>query len=203
MKSGKIFLSGIACLTLMNIGAGPATQPADGVDAPVPMAVLPEEYSVLRDRNVFGTPKNHGGAQAASGPESGFVLKGVVQAGGGFTAFIEELASKQVKQVVAGDAIVRGKIKTIDLETVEYEASGSSRKIEVGQDFNGQTPPPPPPPPPAVPAGQPAGPVPAGAPGQAGPVQMHRGHSMNGMNGNEQPAPPQDGPPNQDGVPGQ
>jgi hypothetical protein len=96
------------------------------------------------------------------------IFKGVVQAGADFTAFIENEAAKQVIQAVVGDAVARGRIKSIDLDAIVYEVGGDSRRIEVGQNLNGEVVAPPatqpsPAPPPDVqaPPGPPDG---AGAP---------------------------------------
>ena len=182
MISGKIRLLARLAMAAMLLGAGPTTQPAENADAPVPMAALPEEFAILQTRNVFGTLKNHSGSQAAGGPDAGFVLKGVVLAGAGYTAFVEELASKQVRPLVVGDTVSRGKIKSIDIDTIEYEVSGSAHRIEVGQDLNGRTPPPSPPPPPTAPQGGGKGNAPPGqpsAPAEGGPGQQGPPPQMN------------------------
>jgi hypothetical protein len=140
---------------------GAATQPADSV-------LLPGDYAVLESRNPFG--RGHGHGARAGGPDATFVFEGTIQSGNGFTAFVENMAAKSVIQVAVGDAVARGRVKSIDLDALEYEVAGNNRRIEVGQNLNGETPPPPPPP-----ASKPTAPP---MPGPGGPQQMPPGMPM-------------------------
>jgi hypothetical protein len=63
--------------------------------------------------------------------------------------------------VAAGEAIARGKVKTITLDSIEYEAAGGgAKRIAVGQNLMGVVVPP-------TPTSKPAGP-PGAVPGQPG-----------------------------------
>jgi hypothetical protein len=195
------FIARILLVAAMLGGGGiafalpPTTQPSGSSDPSIPTPKLPVEFSILQSRNVFGSPKSHGAAQAPGGPEAGYVLKGVVQAPGGFVAFVEEVAAKQVRQLAAGDVLARGKIKSINIETIEYETDGVAHRIEVGQDLNGQTPPPPPTAPAAAPQpGADAGASP-GPPGSPQPGGSPPGRPNNRRHG--PPSPPANGPPQQ------
>jgi len=146
--------------------AGASSRPAT-INLPADGSSLPAEFAILQTHNAFapGTAQGHG---RSGGPEATLIFKGVVQAGADFTAFIENQAAKQVTQAMVGDAVARGRIKSIDLDAIVYEVGGDSRRIEVGQNLNGEvvappaTQPSPSAPPPDVQA-------PAGPPDGAGP----------------------------------
>jgi len=137
---------------------------------------------VLQTRNIFKHgPSKPGGPGAPGGPEASFVLKGIVEAEAKFTAFIEDKNARHVTPVGIGGAIALGKIKSINLDAIEYEAAaGGTRRIEVGRNLMGEVVPPTPP------TSKPAAPGPGG-PGQPG-----------------QPGggPPQPGQPGRPGRPG-
>lgn len=143
---------------------GPATQPAKVA------SVLPKEFAIFEQQNPFA----HGPAAPPAGPpqggpEASLVFKGVMDNSGKCIAFIEDLASKHVTQVMAGQPIGRGKIKSINLDAMEFEVMGAMRKILVGQNLDGQVVPPTPPQPPAPPPG---GPPQGAQPGPNGPQPM-------------------------------
>jgi hypothetical protein len=165
-------------------GAPAATQPAGPATqaAAVARPVLPGEFAILQTRNVFahGAPKVVG--PGAGGPGANFVLKGVVEADGLFTAFIEDKSGKRVTSVASGGAIAVGRIKSINLDAIEYESAGNARRIEVGQNLNGEVVPPTPTTKPA--AGPPPGaPGVPGAPGQPGGPPPGRGGKPGGPPG--------------------
>ena len=103
----------------------PATQSAQ-------VTTLPTEFAVLLTRGPFG----HG--HHTAGVEESFVFKGVMQNGDRFTAFLEDVSSKKVIEASAGDAIALGRIKNVDLDSIEYEATGKSLRVQVGQNLMGQ-----------------------------------------------------------------
>lgn len=155
------------------ISAAP-TPPPPPASQPTSRPSLPAEYAVLQTRNIFKHgPSKPGGPGAPGGPEASFVLKGIVEAEAKFTAFIEDKNAKSVTPVGIGGAIALGKIKSINLDAIEYEAAaGGTRRIEVGRNLMGEVVPPTPPPstkPTAAPGpggpGQPGGPP---QPGQGG-----------------------------------
>jgi len=132
--------------------------------------LLPEEYSVLITRNPFG------GRGRGGGPEASLVFKGVILSGLDYLAFFEDASTKNVTRMKVGEKVARGRIKSMDLDGLVYETADGSRRIEVGQNLNGETPPPPPPPAtkPASPAGPPGGPA-AAARGRRGGPQPQPG----------------------------
>jgi hypothetical protein len=157
------------------ISAAPSPPPTS---QPTSRPSLPPEYAVLQTRNIFKHgPSKPGGPGAPGGPEASFVLKGIVEAEAKYTAFIEDKNAKSVTPVGIGGAIALGKIKSINLDAIEYEAAaGGTRRIEVGRNLMGEVVPPTPPPstkPTATPGpggpgqpGQPGGPPQPGQPGR-------------------------------------
>jgi hypothetical protein len=152
----------------------PATQPAT-----VPIATdepYDDKYLVVVNRSIFargGTPAagKPRGPAAAPGPEAGLGLKGIFEGDGRFTAFVEDLASRQTRRLHVGDSIGAGRIKSMTLAMLEYEAGGKSTQVQVGQNLLGAPLPPPQPPTsqPAAPPQPPGGPQPPpGAPGGPG-----------------------------------
>jgi hypothetical protein len=139
---------------------GAASQPAG-------RATLPVEFEVLQRRNVFAHGPGRGGpGAAAAGPEGMMVLKGVVEAGGRFMAFVEDKGSKRVETVTEGATLASGRITGMNLDGIEYQAGGSAAKrIAVGQNLRGEVVPPTPTSKPAAPGAVPGGP---GVPGRPG-----------------------------------
>jgi hypothetical protein len=135
-------------------------------------AALPAEFVILRTHSPFRSAGARSGP--AGGPDATLVFKGVVQDGGAFVAFIEDVNAKQVMQLAAGDAVGRGKLKSIDLDSIQYEVDGDAHQIQVGQNLNGEMVQPTPTSKPSAPApasGPPGMPgVPRGARGPGGPM---------------------------------
>jgi translation initiation factor IF-2 len=141
--------------------------PPPPASQPTSRPSLPAEFAVLQTRNIFKHgPSKPGGPGAPGGPEASFVLKGIVEAEAKFTAFIEDKNAKHVTPVGIGGKIALGKIKSINLDAIEYEAAaGGTRRIEVGRNLMGEVVPPTPPT--SKPSVAP-GPGGAGQPGQPG-----------------------------------
>jgi hypothetical protein len=147
------------------------------VTQPTTPVALPEEFAILQTRSPFmHGPKAGRGA----GPEASLVLKGAVEIGGRFIAFFEDKTSKRVMQLSMGEPVGRGKVTKISLDAIEYEAAGAAaaKRIEVGQNLNGEVVPP-------TPTSKPAPPTPPGE-GPGGPNQPPPGAPP----GVEQPGAP-------------
>lgn len=103
-------------------------------------------YKILVDRNIFS--RNRGRSferesreakeQVAPAPESYFVLKGIVQQGSERIAFFENFRTGETMRARIGDAVARGKVQNITLDTVEYELNGKLTKTEVGKNLEGE-----------------------------------------------------------------
>ena len=152
-----------ATTTTASTSTTASTQP---VDKP-----FPRDFAILLTRSPFvrGTP---GAAAAPASPEATFGLRGVGLLDGKFIAMVENIAAKGVQQLKEGDSVAFGKVKSITLDGMVYEANGKSTPVAIGQNLLGAALPPlpPPPPPPAQPQEQPGQPGPPGQPqpGQPG-----------------------------------
>lgn len=166
--AGLISALALPIAALTAAPAPPTTRPSattQGAQA----AGLPPEYSALQTRNPFahagkGGPggPNPVGPGDPGGPEAQFVLRGIVEAGNDLTAFLEDTAAHRIVELAAGAPLGPGRIKRIDVDAIEYDAQGASRRIEVGQDLGGRVVPP-------TPASKPAGPPPQPGQGPPGP----------------------------------
>lgn len=143
---------------------------------PVKNLPLPEDFAIFKTRNAFAHGKGQGGPGGPGGPkgpEAGLVFRGAVDEVDHVTAFVEDTASKRVMELAAGAMLASGKIKSVDLDTLVYESPAGSKRIQVGQNLDGQVVPPTPAAKPAGPQPQPGGPGgPQGQmpPGQPGPM---------------------------------
>jgi hypothetical protein len=161
--------------------AGDATSTTTRATSGPVAATLPAEFAIFEKRNGFA--RGHGKAGGAGGPEAMFALKGIADVGSHLTAFFEDTRSKNVTQAAVGDPIARGRVKKLDLDSIEYEANGETKRIEVGQNLNGEVvPPTPPASKPAENKNNPGGPggppgpdgAPPGAPGEGQPSPPKR-----------------------------
>jgi hypothetical protein len=110
---------------------------AEAAPAAVTTGILPAAYRMLLTKSIFSSgPVNAAQAHAASG--SGVLaLRGIMQQGRGFIAFVENTNSREAQQVRVGDTVGRGKIIDIDLHAVKYATGGRSMRVPVGQTFDG------------------------------------------------------------------
>ncbi len=113
--------------TIRSLPGKPASRPF----VLVPGTILPPEYFVLQTRSIF-CPSSVSVASPV-GPDAGFVFKGAIQVGQGFTAFVEDLVGNRVIELAAGDTISRGRIKSIDIDSIEYVVAANTRRVTVGQ----------------------------------------------------------------------
>jgi hypothetical protein len=105
--------------------------------AVAPVGVLPAAYRLLLTRSIFcGGPVAAEKAHMPSG-DGILALRGIMQQGRGFIAFVENTNSREAQQVRVGDTVGRGKIIDIDLHAVRYATGGRSMRVAVGQTFDG------------------------------------------------------------------
>lgn len=76
-------------------------------------------------------------APPAPDPESYVILKGVVQENGEFIAFLEDTQSGQILRVLQGDSVVRGRIKSLTLDSIEYEFEDKTTTVTMGLNLQG------------------------------------------------------------------
>jgi hypothetical protein len=153
-----IYFIGSSVRPAMNVATDDSRQEQRAPVARAGSSLLPAEYAIFQQRSPFGQSTGPVGAQAsAGGPETNYVFRGAVQTGSAITAFFEEGSSEKVIQMMAGNSIASGRIKSIDLDAIEYESGGVSRRIEIGQNLKGQAAQPP------APTTAPSAPAPPGA----------------------------------------
>ena len=70
-------------------------------------------------------------------PETYYILKGIVQENGVFIAFLEDTQRGQIFRVREGDSVARGKVKTFNLDTIEYEFEDRTVTVAMGKDLEG------------------------------------------------------------------
>jgi hypothetical protein len=115
-----------------------------------------ERYKVLSQRNMFS--KNRGRSQeesrrerererertretpAAPREESSIVLIGVVQKDGVPAAILENRSSGKIQTLAKGAMIGAGTIKTISLDSLDFDCDGILHVIKVGQTLAGTAP---------------------------------------------------------------
>lgn len=155
----------LLCSFLLSIAAASVAGASDVVPKPVVESNVPkpkadesaatwERYKVLSQRNMFS--KNRGRSQeesrrerererprdvpAAPREESSIVLIGVVQKDGVPAAILENRSSGKIQTVLKGAAIGAGTIKTISLDSLDFDCDGILHVIKVGQTLAGTAP---------------------------------------------------------------
>jgi hypothetical protein len=108
------------------------------------------QYSVIVERNIFsrnrGTKTTDPGASATQARiqpptpqlESYFVLKGIAKADDSFVAFLEDVRGGEVIRVKAQDAIARGRIVKLTLDSAAYQNDANAVDVKVGQTLEGK-----------------------------------------------------------------
>jgi hypothetical protein len=142
----KLLMAGVL-LTLVAAGmsaATPATKPA-----PSENKVTWDSYRLIVTRNIFSrdrraptrerTPTYTPSAPRPQPTGPNLVLTGVVVQETQCIAFFEDSASGDTTGAVAGQALAKGRVRSVCLDGVEYESGGVCRKIAIGQSLDGQS----------------------------------------------------------------
>lgn len=106
-----------------------------------------DTYKIVVERNMFSRQRSPRVdrsrrrqvpvAPPAPDPESYVVLKGIIQEDGAFMAFLEDTQSGQILRVRQGDIVVRGKIKSLTLDSIEYEFEDKTTTVTMGLNLQG------------------------------------------------------------------
>jgi hypothetical protein len=137
-----------------------------------------DRYRVLVERNMFlrnrRPPRSRDPSAGPTMPvrdsDRDVILTGIVRHGDEYFAFFENVATGLTRRIRAGQAVGKGRIRSITLDGVEYDREGAASQIEVGRSLAGTyvvrattrpaaTQPAGPPSGPEEPATQPAGPT--------------------------------------------
>lgn len=104
-----------------------------------------DKYEVIMERNMFSRqrgPRQRPQSEdrpevVVPNPESYFKFNGVVQEDGTFIAFVEDTRSGTVLKLREGDQVARGVIKTLTLDSLEYQMPERTFTIQLGFDLEG------------------------------------------------------------------
>jgi hypothetical protein len=103
------------------------------------------KYQIILQRNIFsqqrGPLRQRQAAQArpvvTRNRESYLILKGIVQQGGTFIAFVEDTQNNSILKLHEGDSIARGVTKNFTLDSIEYQLQDKTVSVAVGRDLEG------------------------------------------------------------------
>jgi len=106
-----------------------------------------EKYRLLVDRNIFlryrrrrttyRPPTTRPAPRRPRDSDQDIVLTGIGNRDGQTVAFFEDTVSEATVRARAGEAVGRGRIRSIWLDGVEYERDGRTTRIEVGRTLQG------------------------------------------------------------------
>lgn len=96
-------------------------------------------YRILLTRSIFAA--NHMVLDQRPGslsmPERQLALRGLSLEDGIYTAFIEDTISHSISRVAIGEAIARGLVAEITLDSLHYQYQGSKTEVKIGQTLEG------------------------------------------------------------------
>ena len=95
--------------------------------------LMPASFRILLTRSIFSEGGQAAAAAVDRGTSSGLALRGILQQGAAFFAFIEDSTHGDARQVKVGDALAGGTITAIDLHGLELACSGRRTRVQVGQ----------------------------------------------------------------------
>ena len=119
--------------------------PQEAQEAP-PVQNPWDAFEVILNRNMFSRQRGFRPRQdrderrreiAVPNPESYFRLRGVAQEDGTFVAFLEDTRSGSVLKLREGEAVARGTIKSLTLDTIEYQRDDQVTTVQLGSDLEG------------------------------------------------------------------
>ena len=103
-------------------------------------------YQIITERNIFSRqrgPRRQPDEDRqrppviVPNPESYFRLRGITQEDSVFVAFIEDTQTGTVLRLHEGQRVARGAVKSLTLDTIEYELEGRTTTVHMGQDLEG------------------------------------------------------------------
>ena len=136
----------VCTLSAVALGSIVSLWPAAGLGREQAQAQNPwAKYEIILKRNIFSRQRGpeqtrtrrDDQPRAVPNPESYYRLKGVVQEDGTFIAFVEDTRSGSVLRLRRGDNVARGVIKSLTLDSMEYEFEGQTVAVELGRDLEG------------------------------------------------------------------
>jgi hypothetical protein len=145
---GNDTTAGAAMIDEPNAVAAP--EPAEQADG-TPMLNTTDQqngwarYDIILRRNIFSRTRQvfrprqfrEERRVVVPNPESYFRLRGITQEDGTFVAFLEDTRTNVVLRVGAGDSVARGAIKSLSLDSLEYQFGERTFTVFMGQDLEG------------------------------------------------------------------
>jgi hypothetical protein len=102
------------------------------------------QFDIILDRNMFSRQRIDPRKDATGekpkimpNPEAYFLLRGVAQENNQFIAFVEDKQSGSVLRLHQGDHVARGTIKSLNLDTLEYQLQDKTTTVSMGLDLEG------------------------------------------------------------------
>jgi hypothetical protein len=122
-----------------------ANEPPVMVERPARAQGTWAAYQVILQRNIFSRQRGPVRQRRDDRPqpvitrnlESYLLLKGIVQEGGTFIAFIENTQNNTVLRLRDGDNVARGIVKNFTLESIEYQLEDKTISVGLGRDLEG------------------------------------------------------------------
>jgi hypothetical protein len=104
-----------------------------------------QKYEIITQRNMFSRtrvpfrPREEVAERPRPmpNPESYLLLKGIAQENNHFIAFVEDKRTGSVLHLREGDPIARGRVKSLNLDVLEYEFQGKTTPVRMGSDLEG------------------------------------------------------------------
>lgn len=128
------------------VGLAGLCSAAERIEEPAPSSTSWEAYKVIVERNMFS--RQRGAAErrqrdegqqvmTVPEPESYYRLRGIAQEDGTFIAFIEHTRSDETLKVRQGEAVARGSIESLDLDSITFRLDDRTIPVSIGQDLLG------------------------------------------------------------------
>ncbi len=140
-KNGTIQVALVGVLCLAGFCSG-----AERTDESAPSSTTWEAYKVIVERNMFSRQRGAAerrqrdeGRQVVTvpDPESYYRLRGIAQENGTFIAFIEDARSNETLKVRQGEAVARGTVESLDLDSISFRLEDRTISVAIGQDLLG------------------------------------------------------------------
>jgi len=103
------------------------------------------KYEIITQRNMFSRTRERyrppddrpPRPRVMPNPESYLLLRGIAQEYGQFIAFVEDKQSGSVLRLHEGDHVARGTIKSLNLDSLEYQLGDKATPVSIGLDLEG------------------------------------------------------------------
>jgi hypothetical protein len=101
-------------------------------------------YRIITERNMFSRNRRLPRADPGPAPvvrqpnpESYYILRGIVRENDTFIAFLQDNRQGGVLQLREGDKVARGTVKSLTLDSIEYQFEDRTITVAFGQDLEG------------------------------------------------------------------